>query len=422
MAGETIRDVVIKIRLAVDKTDDIRKAMEQAVGKQAEQAQIASIRKVTDERKKAAAEQTKTTQQQIEEVRQAAEKQTRIEVAADRLKEIRMRERLAAFKRVKAEEVRIAKEAEAASAGTMGSRVAGAYAAASSFVQRTAINVLAATVIIENAQGFIKGLSEGLQKELKGSPIDEGPVTAFTRGLATALEELRTTARGGVEGIFGAGGARAFDATIGASGAGGLLEILKGAGLVDGKVTRRIGGGDTSIEKQVELTRQLNSILLERTKAERDLIDQERRRLDAAREEFGLLDARKKQGVIALAQKVGQQGIGGLTPEELDFARGNQAFRGILSEQAKAQADASGFDQIAKALGFDKRIADAQAKIEAEIKNVFDVKVDPENLAKSLEERLAPLIQQIQEKTSQKLRQELDLVERANRNTQGAAF
>ena len=116
MAGETIRDVVIKIRLAVDKTDDIRKAMEQAVGKQAEQAQIASIRKVTDERKKAAAEQTKTTQQQIEEVRQAAEKQTRIEVAADRLKEIRMRERLAAFKRVKAEEVRIAKEAEAASA------------------------------------------------------------------------------------------------------------------------------------------------------------------------------------------------------------------------------------------------------------------------------------------------------------------
>ena len=422
MAGETIRDVVIKIRLAVDKTDDIRKAMEQAVGKQAEQAQIASIRKVTDERKKAAAEQTKTTQQQIEEVRQAAEKQTRIEVAADRLKEIRMRERLAAFKRVKAEEVRIAKEAEAASAGTMGSRVAGAYAAASSFVQRTAINVLAATVIIENAQGFIKGLSEGLQKELKGSPIDEGPVTAFTRGLATALEELRGTARGGAKNLLGEGGARMFDTAVNGSGAGWLLDRLKGAGLVDGKVTRRIGGEDNSIERQIDLSRQLNSILLERTKAERDLIDQERRRLDAAREEFGLLDARKKQGVIALAEKVGQQGIGQLTPEELDFARGNQAFRGILSEQAKAQADASGFDRVAKALGFDKRIADAQAKIEAEVRNIIDVNIDPENLAKSLEERLAPLMKQVQEKTMQKVRIELDRMEKANRNNQGAGF
>ena len=420
MAGETIRDVVIKIRLAVEKTDEIRRAMEQVVGKQAEKAQIDSVRKVTEEKKRAAAEQTKTVQQQIEEVRKAADQQTKIEVAADRLKDIRMRERLAAFKRMKAEEARI--EAEAAKGPGMGARVAGAYAAASSFVQRTAINVLAAQVIIENAEGFVKGLAEGIRKELAGSPTDEGPVTKFTRGLATALEELRGTARGGVEGIFGAGGGRAFDATIGASGAGALLNILKGAGLVDGKVTRRIGGEDNSIERQIDLSRQLNSILLERTKAERDLIDQERRRLDAAREEFGLLDARKKQGVIALAEKVGQQGIGQLTPEELDFARGNQAFRGILSEQAKAQADASGFDRVAKALGFDKRIADAQAKIEAEVRNIIDVNIDPENLAKSLEERLAPLMKQVQEKTMQKVRIELDRMEKANRNNQGAGF
>ena len=72
--------------------------------------------------------------------------------------------------------------------------------------------------------------------------------------------------------------------------------------------------------------------------------------------------------------------------------------------------------------GFDKRIADAQAKIEAEVRNIIDVNIDPENLAKSLEERLAPLMKQVQEKTMQKVRIELDRMEKANRNNQGAGF
>ena len=421
MAGETIRDVVIKVRLAVERSDELRRVAEEMVGKKAEQAQIDSVRRVAEVKKTAAKEEIRSHEEEVKAIREAAEKKSRIEVAADRLREIRMSERLAAFKRAKAEELRIEQETEAKKAGTLGGKVAGAYGAVSSFVQRTAINVLAATFIIENAKGFIEWLSSGIRKEIAGDPNDEGPVTSWTRGLATAMEGLRKEIREGL-GLVGGGAQTGFDALVNGSGAGFILERLKKAGLVDGNVSRRIGGEGNTIEKQIELTRQLNSVILERTKAERDLIDQERRRLDAAKEEFGLLDARKKQGVIALAQRVGREGIGGLTPEELEFARGNQAFRGILSEQAKAQADASGFDEVAKALGFDKRIADAQAKIEAEVKNIIDINIDPENLSKSLEERLAPLVKQIQEKTLQKLRVELARVERSNKTQQGAGF
>jgi hypothetical protein len=162
-------------------------------------------------------------------------------------------------------------------------------------------------------------------------------------------------------------------------------------------------------QSRLDNERQLNTIILERTKAERDLIEETRKRIDAAREEFGLMDVREKQATLDIARKVaGPGGVGQLTSEELKFARGNVAFRGIMAEQAKAGADAAGFAEIVKLLGLDRKIAEAEAKITADIKQTISVDLDPSRLADALEERIAPLVKELEEITINRIRAQMN--------------
>lgn len=165
----------------------------------------------------------------------------------------------------------------------------------------------------------------------------------------------------------------------------------------------------TTQQARLDNERQLNQIILERTKAERDLIEETRKRIDAAREEFGLMDVREKQATLDIAKKIaGPGGVGQLTSEELKFARGNVAFRGIISEQAQAGADAAGFAEIVKLLGLDRKIAEAEAKISAEIKQTINVDLDPSRLADALEERIAPLVKELEEITINRIRAQMN--------------
>jgi len=162
-------------------------------------------------------------------------------------------------------------------------------------------------------------------------------------------------------------------------------------------------------QSRLDNERSLNQIILERTKAERDLIEETRKRIDAAREEFGLMDVREKQATLDIARKVaGPGGVGQLTSEELKFARGNVAFRGVMAEQAKAGADAAGFAEIVKLLGLDRKIAEAQAKITADIKQTISVDLDPSRLADALEERIAPLVKELEEITINRIRAQMN--------------
>jgi hypothetical protein len=165
----------------------------------------------------------------------------------------------------------------------------------------------------------------------------------------------------------------------------------------------------TAQQSRLDNERNLNTIILERTKAERDLIEETRKRIDAAREEFGLMDVREKQATLDIARKVaGPGGVGQLTSEELKFARGNVAFRGIMAEQAKAGADAAGFAEIVKLLGLDRKIAEAEAKITADIKQTISVDLDPSRLADALEERIAPLVKELEEITINRIRAQMN--------------
>lgn len=165
---------------------------------------------------------------------------------------------------------------------------------------------------------------------------------------------------------------------------------------------------ETVQTKRLDAERQLNTILLERTKTEREMVDETRNRIKAAREEFGLMDVREKQATLDIAKRVAAGGVGQLSSEEMKFARGNVAFRGILAEEAAKGADAAGFAEIVKLLGLDRKIAEAEAKISAEIKQTINVDLDPSRLADALEERIAPLVKEVEGITINRLRAQLN--------------
>jgi hypothetical protein len=103
----------------------------------------------------------------------------------------------------------------------------------------------------------------------------------------------------------------------------------------------------------------------------------EEARIDSAREQFGLLDAQKKQDFIAIAQKAAAEGVGALSKRELELVQGNQAFTGLLSEQAKKAADESGFSKVIELLELDKKIEreERQLELSLEVKQAAEIEL-----------------------------------------------
>ena len=261
--------------------------------------------------------------------------------------------------------------------------------------------ITSATITALNAPRIIlSGLTEGIKEIREGKFVENrfaGPGREF-------LGEM-----GGMLGGMGPMGQGAALAMMGGQNFGMLREIAgqQELGRKPNQAQKEATFADIQ-GKRLEAEKQLNGILLERTKAERELIDEQRRRIDAAREEFGLMDVREKQATRDIAQRIAAGGVGQLSAEELKFARGNVAFRGIIAEQAKAGADAAGFAEIVKILGLDQKIAAAEAKISAEIKQTINVDLDPSKIADALEERLAPLVREMENITINKLRAQLN--------------
>lgn len=276
----------------------------------------------------------------------------------------------------------------------------------------------------EVGKGVEQGIKEAAAKGKTGGPgffsgadnklitITSAVITAlnvpkmFLEGLTEAIEKGFD---GLVEERFAAPG-RGFLAAAGRATGAGFLQ-----GFVQDEEQRK---KPTALQrektfedvqtKRLESEKQLNSILLERTKNERELIDETRARIKAAREEFGLMDVREKQATLDIARKVAAGGVGQLSSEEMKFARQNVAFRGVLAEEAAKGADAAGFAEIVKLLGLDRKIAEAQAKIEADIKQTINVDLDPARLADALEERIAPLVKELEEITINRIRTQMN--------------
>ena len=266
--------------------------------------------------------------------------------------------------------------------------------------------ITSATITALNAPKVIlSGLTEGIKEIREGQFVENrfaGPGREFLGEVGGLINDQNPQTRGLIARMFGS-----------IPGGGFMLQQMQGMA-ADAELKKKPGPiqREKTFEevqsKRLDTERQLNTIMLERTKAEREMVDETKNRIKAAREEFGLLDVREKQATLDIARRVAAGGVGQLSSEELKFARGNVAFRGIIAEQAAAGADAAGFQQIVQLLGLDRKIAQAEAKIQAEVKSTINVDLDPAKLADALEERITPLVKEVEAITINKLRAQLN--------------
>jgi hypothetical protein len=266
--------------------------------------------------------------------------------------------------------------------------------------------ITSATITALNAPRVIlSGLTEGVKEIREGKFVENrfaGPGRDFLGEIGGLIGDQNPQTRAMIGAAFGA-----------VPGGGFMLQQMQGMA-ADAELRKKPGPleREKTFEevqtRRLEGEKQLNAILLERTAKERELVDEMKNRIKAAREEFGLMDAREKQATLEIAKRVAAGGVGQLSSEELKFARGNVAFRGVLAEEAAKGADAAGFAEIVKLLGLDRKIAAAEAKIATEIKQTINVDLDPARLADALEERIAPLVQELEAITINKLRTQLN--------------
>jgi hypothetical protein len=386
-------------RLAVykrEKAEEVRLTEEAESKKRASEAATAKFRKIAVSERLAAFKREKAEEARVNA--EADAKSKAMEAAATKFKAIRLSERLAAFKRAKAEEVRLEKEAEAQKRAA--ARGPGFFS--------------------EQKGGFARGVAGAM-----AAPAAIGLGAQFANSIGDTLKTIAAIVRGDEEGakrspLYLAGvnfweGVKEFSEST------GILRDLLPMILPDFLQDEKKRKAETLKEdesKALTLQQELNDMILKRTRAERDLLAAEKQRIEAARQEFGLMTQPEQQAISNIAKKIQQGGIQALTGPELEQARGFQGFAGLISEQAKQAAGAGGFDAILAATGAAKRAADLEAKVAAEVKNTFNLELDPGDLANQLEEKIKPALAKIENEMIKKLQTELKNTETRIRQAQ----
>jgi hypothetical protein len=386
-------------RLAIykrEKAEEVRLNEEAESKKRASEAATAKFRKIAVSERLAAFKREKAEEARVNA--EADAKSKAMEAAATKFKAIRLSERLAAFKRAKAEEVRLEKEAEAQKRAASGGP--GFFS--------------------EQKGGFARGVAGAM-----AAPAAIGLGAQFANSIGDTLKTIAAVVRGDEEGakrspLYIAGvnfweGVKEFSEST------GIFRDLLPKILPDFLQDEKKRKAETLKEdesKALTLQEQLNEMILKRTRAERDLLAAEKQRIEAARQEFGLMTQPEQQAISNIAKKIQQGGIQALTGPELEQARGFQGFAGLISEQAKQAAGAGGFDAILAATGAAKRAADLEAKIAAEVKNTFNLQIDPADLANQLEEKIKPALAKIENEMIKKLQTELKNTETRIRQAQ----
>lgn len=417
--ADASRDVLIRVKLETQKGDDLRKQVEASVVKpvqgmkatlEASGAQVKAIRQDAEKTVEAVSAQRqamnkkmeafrrdneiaslksrkRSAEEEIQLMKLTAEKEAAFEAARERLKKIRISEKIAAFRRQKAEEVRIAQEAEARKVQAEAGK-GGFFSEQKGRLARVGSAVVAAPAAFGAGVNFVNQLGDTLK--------------AFGDRQALLNSQAYQAGKNFWEGVAQFG-KFVFRLPQGrdANKPGGIS--------IDGVPMAEVMQADEA--KGLELTRQLNEIILQRTKAERDLLAAEKERIEQARTEFGLMTQPEQQAILGIAKKIQAGGVQALTGPELEQARAFQGFAGLIQEQAKAAAGAAGFGDILQATGAAGRMAGAAAKIATEVRNTFNFDLDPERLAEELEARLAPQLQKVQDQIFQNTLKQLQETE-----------
>lgn len=385
---DVVRDAIIKISLSLGDSEAIK---ELAIG-------VADvIKQQLEELKSLAVEIAKIvglTRDQLDYTKQVAEEYERIDKLIDEAAQH------------EAEAVAIAKEHAAVKAGGAGGGgILGAVGG----------ELLASATLLK---GSIAGLSSVLTT-LMAAPAVFDQLVRFKKGIGAEIK----------------GGDEAFESgTFTAPG----YKFLTAMGLMDKSSKEKEEDQTAVMQQQIAMTKQYldmtKAMHAEEIAAQKELIDAfsrdkatiesliavEKQRLESTKAEFGLMNSRERDTLAEIAKKIGEKGVGSLSDEELKFARSSSAFAQAISEFAKKNADTQGFEErIAKPLGIgaDLELYNKQYAAKVNQINNFTLQIESyEKLAKDIEDKLKPKMDELAFRIMGRLRMDLDELGRKIRN------
>ncbi len=373
------------VRTAAQNEAAAAKLQETQMQRAVANARDARIRELT--------EKERTAKEEVELLKLTAQQAEQISAARARAEKIRQTERIAAFKREKAEEARLEQE-KLAKQQARGRGGLGFFSETRGPFGRIAGTILGAPAAFNQGLNFLNKTSDAIDiatavaKALKGG-----------KGSGEAEDLIRNSALYKAGEKFWAAVYQFAEATD------TFRDVLPS--WMAPRTEVKPSEVEPTLNKGIEAQRQLNAIILERTKTERALVDAEERRIEQAKKEYGLMTQEEQQGLTDLAAKIKQSGIGGISGPELEAAKRFSGFSGLITEQAAVNANLGGFDKLLEVSGVAERTAEARKKIKEVTGDVIgtvnqnnmqiQVDIDPAKIADQLEERIRPMVEHLNE-------------------------
>lgn len=238
----------------------------------------------------------------------------------------------------------------------------------------------------QTVAGFLEGVAGGARAEVAGGEQADKSGTFTSAGISilNSIESLRrsfgvTFGQTGLEegyqflrgGTRNANQARNIDLQT-ANRDLQLQASLVGVQEMIRKTERLQDAQRTTLGIELDAVRQRKQAAVESLGLARQELDAVNQRISSAREEYGLSTKLEQQQLQTIAKKISTGGVQSLSGEELQFARGQQAFRQLIS--GAAQRNDAGFNVIEETLGLQREQRAAQQKVlAAEIKNEINV-------------------------------------------------
>ncbi len=424
MAEQTIRDVVIRCKLKVVDSAAVKSA-------------TAQIKKSTDETEKQAQavdkvkNKVKTAVQIEREKTQLLKEQLKVETAREKrvLDQLKFdKERLKIQQQMAKLNAPVDLAEVSVNGGVPGPAKPQNMQDPALEIGDTNVKVakiFAATMVIEQ-------IPEALKQAASGDMID-----SFAK-VGLGLVE-------GLEGVVVSLSDLVADAAMAATGTDiGRLKPTLSAGMRSRMERMGIDTGGTIeeekrarlaaiIDRQATLEQQKIDLVKKLIPAENELLKITKEKIASARSEFGMLTAREQEGVVATARRAQRVGFGGLDSDEADQIRKRPAIAAMFAQQAAQQAStgASGqlFGQLVEMSGQGAILAWEQANQDQEnrqaimainelhIMDALALNVDPNKVAETMTNKIAPLLKEAMQRAADKLRDELA---RAGRISEGA--
>lgn len=249
--------------------------------------------------------------------------------------------------------------------------------------------------------------------------------TMVLGGLEGVIKGLAAEVKGGKaaekEGFFTAPGTK-FLKFLGLIEEHGIEKKDKESDALQGVIAlerQRLAIVEQMTAKEVDAARERLALVKQEEATIRSALEQEKARLAQSKQEFGLMTSGEQQTIKDIASKIKQGGIGSLSEQEIEFARKFSGIKPIFSEFAEQNADAGGFDALAKMLGATQRVEklEADLKVKIDLANQINLEIkDMTKLAEEIAKGLQPLLEKVSRVMIGRLGTEINELMRKIRN------